>query len=593
MLNPKSDAPNASNVIIDASRIPTYYYYKMKTDDNRYLINDVLSQYNPLALLEAGGFQKHGDDSFIGSMAVDYEIISGLKAKGSLGYDLMTEHRYIRSEKIGFYSSETATEPSTYANEDQRTEDYNAKRYFLTAQFLLDFNRTFNSIHNVTALLGASNELYKRQANELKYTYTDELGLPTTETEVVKSESYNTPAQTQDRIIRSLFGRAGYSYMDRYYGEFSFRYDGSSKFAKDYRWGFFPSFSAGWRLSEDGFMSFYKSNIGGLKLRGSYGILGNQSVDDYAYMTTYTVYSNQYSFNNNAVSGTGFDLGNVELQWEKTAIFNVGVDATFFNSKFQVSLDYFNKITTGILLTPVAASVFGGTPSYENAGEMENRGWEASFIYNFITGRFKHNLNLNIADSKNKVTDFGGEERIHQSDQMLQLIREGESLNSYYGLLTDGLFQNYEEIGNSALPTGTTVEPGDVKYKDMNSDGVIDDDDRRVLGNGFPRYTFGLTYNVSFHGFDFNMLVQGVGKREMYLPGELVEPFHSNYSYNIFEHQLDFWSPTNTDAKYPRLSSPGSASNTNNYQKPSDIYLFNAAYVRLKIFSWDIPLPKN
>ncbi|WP_217447740.1 TonB-dependent receptor [Maribellus comscasis] len=589
------NAPNASagTLIVDGGRIPPYYYYKMKGENGNYIINDVLSEFNPLGLLEAGGFQKKDNDNFLGNLNLELEVANGLTAKGVVGLDLSANHRYIRGLEVPFYSSETATTPNSYANSTRNTEDYNEKKYILNTQFLLDYNRTFDDVHNVSGLIGVSNESYTRQANEIKMKYTDrDLGLPESETEIDPT-SYNTPAQTQERSIYSLFGRAGYSYQDKYYGEFSFRYDGSSKFSEDYRWGFFPSVSGAWRLSEESFMENYKSRFGDLKLRGSYGVLGNQNVDDYSYFTTYTVYTNIYGFNNNSVSGTGFDFGNSELQWEESANFNIGLDATFFQNKLYVSLDYFNKVTSNILLTPVVPSVFGGAVAKENAGEMKNTGWEATISYNARTGAFNHNIRLNIADAKNEVTDFGGNEQIDSSDQMLKIIREGEALGSYFGYKTDGLFQSYEEIENSALPIGATVQPGDVKYVDTNNDGVIDDKDRQILGNAFPRYTFGLTYDLKWKGFDLSMLFQGVGKRDMFLRGELVEPFHANYSYVMYTHQLDYWTPTNTYAKWPRLSAPGSASNTNNYQKSSDIYMFSAAYVRLKNIQLGYTIPQK
>lgn len=589
------NAPNASSgtLIVDGGRIPPYYTYKMKADNGNYLINDVLSEFNPLGLLEAGGYQKKDEDNFVGNLNVEYNLIKGLTAKGMVGLDLSANHRFIRGEEVPFYASETATTPSSFANSTRNTEDYNEKKYILNTQFLLDFDRTFNSLHHVTGLLGVSNESYTRQANEIKQKYTDrDLGLPESDTEFDPT-SYNTPAQTQERSIYSVFGRAGYTYNDRYYGEFSFRYDGSSKFAKDYRWGFFPSFSAGWRLSEENFMSGYKDRIGDLKIRGSYGVLGNQNVDDYSYFTTYSVYTNTYGFDNEAVSGTGFSFGNSQLQWEQSANLNIGADATFFQGKIYASLDYFRKVTSNILLTPVVPTVFGGAVAKENAGKMQNEGWEATIGYRATTGQFRHDLSLNIADSKNKVTDFGGNEQIDSGDQMLKIIREGVALGSYFGYKVDGYFQSYEEIANSALPIGATVEPGDVKYKDINKDGVIDDKDRVVIGNAFPRYTFGLNYNLTWKGFDLGLLIQGVGKRDMFLRGELVEPFHSNYSFVMYTHQLDFWTPTNTDARWPRLSAPGSASNTNNYQKSSNLYVFNAAYLRLKNIQIGYTLPQE
>ncbi len=588
-------APNASTgfLIVDGSRIPPYYTYQMKADNGKYLINDVLSQFNPLGQLEAGGFQKKDDDNFLGSLNAELDVAKGLKAKAMVGLDLGANHRFIRGLEVPFYSSPTAEKPNSYANDTRPTEDYNEKRYILNTQFLLDYNQTFNEDHNVSGLIGVSNESYTRQANEIRMKYTDpDLGLPQSDTEIDPG-SYNTPAQTQERSIYSIFGRAGYNYKDKYYGEFSFRYDGSSKFAEDYRWGFFPSFTGGWRLSEESFMDNYKSNIGDLKLRGSYGVLGNQNVDDYSYFTTYTVYNNSYGFNNDAVSGTGFDFGNSMLQWEQSANFNIGADATFFDYKLSVSLDYFNKLTSQILLTPVVPSVFGGAVAKENAGEMRNQGWEATINYHAKTGAVDHNVRLNMADSKNEVVDFGGNEQIDSNDQLRKLIREGEALGSYFGYKTDGYFGSYQEIENSALPIGATVEPGDVKYVDSNNDGVIDDKDRQVLGNAFPRYTFGLNYDVTWKGFDFGVLIQGVGKRDMFLRGELVEPFHANYSYVMYQHQLDFWTPVNPDAEWPRLSAPGSSSNQNNWGRASDIYIFNAAYVRLKNIQLGYTLPKE
>lgn len=589
------NAPNSSagTLIVDGGRIPNYNTYKMKAENGHYLINDVLSEFNPLGVLEAGGFQKKDDDNFLGSLNIEYELAKGLTAKGLVGMDLSANHRFIRSLEVPFYASETATVPNSFANSNRNTEDYNEKKYILNTQFLLNYDRTFKEVHHVSGLLGVSNESYTRQANEIKQKYTDrDLGLPESET-IIDPGSYNTPKETQERSIYSLFGRAGYTYMDKYYGELSFRYDGSSKFAEDYRWGFFPSFSAGWRVSEEGFMQSYKDRVGNLKIRSSYGVLGNQNVDDYSYFTTYTVYTNSYGFNNQSVSGTGFSFGNSELQWEQSANFNLGVDATFFKDKFYVSLDYFNKVTSNILLTPVVPTVFGGAVAKENAGEMKNQGWEATLGYRAKTGAFKHNVSFNIADSKNEVTNFGGNEQINSGDQMLKIIREGEALGSYFGYKTDGYFSSYEDIAASALPVGATVQPGDVKYKDLNNDDVIDDKDRQILGNAFPRYTFGLNYELSWKGFDLGMLIQGVGKRDMFLRGELVEPFHSNYSYVMYTHQLDYWTPTNPEARWPRLSSPGSASNTNNYQKSSDIYIFNAAYLRLKNIQLGYTLPNQ
>lgn len=466
-------AGGTGNTIINSSRVPSYYYYKFKEGDN-YLVNDVVGDDNPMALLKDGGYEKKDEDNFIGSMNIDFKIMDGLKATGLVGLDLTQHHRFRRDKKVPLYSSADLNNPVLYLHSNTMTEDYNEKHYTLSTQFLLNYDKTFRDVHHVTAMVGASNESYTKRASRIAWTYTDDdLGLPTTDDSIQDKSNYNSNSDTDQTSITSVFGRVGYSYMDRYYGDVSFRYDGSSKFAKDHRWGFFPSFSAGWRLSEEAFMDSYKEHVGDLKVRASYGVLGNQNVDNYSYQTVYTVSNNQYIFNNSSVAGTGFTDGNGLLTWERSANFNVGADATFLQGSLYVSVDYFNKQTSNILLTPEVSSIYGGSVAKENAGKMRNQGWEVTLNYKLNTGDFHHNFNFNISDSKNKVTEFGGKERIDQNDQLYKLIREGEALGSYYGYKTDGLFQSYEEIANSALPVGASVQPGDVKYVDQNGDGVI------------------------------------------------------------------------------------------------------------------------
>jgi hypothetical protein len=344
-------------------------------------------------------------------------------------------------------------------------------------------------------------------------------------------------------------------------------------------------------------MQSYKNNVGDLKIRGSWGILGNQNIDNYSWQTTYTMYVNQYVFNNQPVPGTGYDYGNPLLSWESSAATNIGLDATFIKNKLYFSFDWFNKNTYNILLQPAVPSAFGSNAPNQNLGKMQDRGWEATITYQTRSGDFTHNFSFNIADAQNKVTNFyylGANEKIDQSDQMYKIIREGVPLGSYYGYKVAGYFQSYDEIANSALPIGAVVQPGDVKYVDTDKNGTIDDQDRVVLGNAFPRYTFGLTYNLTYKDFDLGLLINGVGKRDMIVRGEIMEPFHSNYSYVIYQHQLDFWTPTNPDAKLPRLVAPGSASSANNWgYSGTGIYLLNGAFLRLNNLEIGYTLPKR
>ncbi|EDM37350.1 putative outer membrane protein [Pedobacter sp. BAL39] len=581
-------------LIADASRLPVYNNYILKGDNGRYYTNDVLTAGNPLAGLEHGGYTNNINDHFQGSLNAEVEIISGLKAKGLISLDLRPDSRLIRRFYWPVYNlSGDDTPININDNKNYSIEDFSQKSTLQNIQLMLDYNKTFGKSHNVSLLGGFSNESYRRVAQELKKKFVDpDLGIPVEGT-IIDPTSSNTVDNTTERTLYSYFGRAGYSYDNRYFAEASFRYDASSRFGVNNRWGFFPSMSLGWRITEEGFFNFWKEKVGDMKIRGSYGSLGNQNVADYQTYTTYDIYNNQYGFNNVAVPGTGYTFGNPDLKWESTNAFNIGADASFFRGKMNVIFDYFHKTTNDILLQPKTPATLGGAVAKANLGAMVNRGWEVSINYRLNHGDFNHNFGFNVGDSWNKVTRFEGDEQIDKSDEIERIIRVGLPLYSYYGYKMAGLFQNEEDIKNSALPVGVAAQPGDVKYVDRNNDGIIDDNDRFVLGHAFPRLNFGFTYDIQWKGFDLSMLWQGVGKREMALRGETIEPFHGGYSFVMFEHQLDYWTPANPDAKWPRLTPPSTASTANNYGKGSDLNIFDAAYLRLKNIQIGYTIPKN
>ncbi|MDB5012232.1 MAG: TonB-dependent receptor, partial [Daejeonella sp.] len=227
-----------------------------------------------------------------------------------------------------------------------------------------------------------------------------------------------------------------------------------------------------------------------------------------------------------------------------------------------------------------------------NAGKVGNKGWEVSLSYRKSGKVLRHFVSVNLADSKNKVLSFQGNERLTGIEELQVLLKEGYPFNSYVGFKRDGYFQNIDEVNSGPKPAGLSLQPGDNRYVDVNEDGVIDNNDLMVFGNSFPRLTYGATYNIGFKGLDLNIFLQGVGERTMMLRGELVEPFHYNYGMTMYDHQLDYWTPQNTDARFPRLADNGSQSNTNNFRRGSDMYLFNAAYLRLKNVQLGYTLPR-
>lgn len=579
------------NAIVNSSRIPTYYWNRLQDDNGRYLVNDLLTDQNPLAGLKEAGSEKGNTDYINVNLGLEIKIIDGLKLKGVLGADIFDYHRFIRRKTIPMYMADSE-DPIAYMNPNGGTEDYNENKRLMNYQLLADYQKTFNDKHNLSVLFGASNESYTFKSNEIKHQKTNDLGVSIDSEKITGSTSLGR----EKRSITSVLGRLSYNFMDRYYAEFSFREDGSSMFAKDNRWGFFPSGSLGWRISEEKFMDAYKSTVGDLKVRSSYGILGNQRVSSYQTVTTYDNYQNTYVFNDKPVVGAGFNYGNVDMKWETSHNFNIGFDASFLKGALSTTFDYFHKTTKDILLNPEIPTVFGGGLKNYNMGEMKNQGWEAVVSYRLDTKEFKHSFSANIGDSWNKVTKFIGNEQISTSDEISRLIRVGLPYNVYYGYKVDRYFTSMDEISSSPLPVGVSasdLRPGDVKYVDRNGDGVIDAKDRYVLGNAFPRYTFGFTYDLTWKSFDFSMFLQGVGKRNMMVRGELIEPYHSNYSYTIYQHQLDYWTPTNTSAEWPRLSAIGSTSNKNNYGMGSEVNLVDAKYLRLKNIQIGYTLPSS
>ncbi len=589
--NSMMSTANLFNVYANSKRTPKYYYNNLIDEEGRYKANGTVADQHALAELNSEGYNKYRNNDWSGTINADFKIIEGLKIRGVFGANINNQTRSTRNIPYEFYSSTGELQKASAKN--YGASNWNADSYRLNSQILLDFNRTFKDVHTVNAMFGFTNESYTDFYNEVSKGYVDpDLGIGTDETTTENGAfGGSTFLESRGRTsINSLIGRAGYNYADRYMVEFTFRYDGSSKFHKDHRWGFFPSVSAGWRATEEQFLERYRQNVGDLKLRLSYGVLGNQSVGNYDRFTTYQLYSGGLVFNNTAQQWAGFNTGKDDLTWEKTKTFNVGVDATFLKNALQFSFDYFYKRTTDILQTPKYPGIFGTAVPRANIGEMSNQGWEFSIQYYLRTGEFNHNFNLNLGDTKNKLLKYPGHEVINGMDGAWYVNREGLPLMSYYGYQIEGIYQSYEEIESSAQIPGLTLQPGNFRYKDVNGDGVITEKDRVVLGNPFPRYTFGFTYGLSWRGIDFSMFWQGVGKRSQYVRGEMLEPFHAGYSQLIYKHQLDFWSPTNTDAEYPRLAVSGSDSNQNDYKGNSNM-VHNGAYARLKNLTLGYSLP--
>lgn len=581
----KTNASNDNNIFADANRVPANYSWQ--DAQGNYLTNPVSSQFNQLAILKNGGYNQFDGDEIFGNLNGTLTITKGLTLTGVFGGTLDNNGNFYRDIEQHYL-------PQGVSGDDRTVADNNAKTSIFNTQAYLDYTRAFNK-HHLHGTFGVSSEAYNSRGFSLSEQYTDPL-LGTATTGTIINTSSNTDIGVDASSLLSAFGRINYDYNNRYFLDFVFRDDASSKFAKGHRGSFFPSVNAGWQVSDESFMQSIKSALSHLKLKASYGVLGNQNVANYQYETTYFNYPVAYGFNNILYGGAGTYQSNPLITWERAATFNIGVDFGLFDDKLYGSFNYFNKTTSDILQAPTdVPSLFGATPANENVAKVRDQGWEAEITYTLKTGAVTQSFTGNIADSQNKLLKLTGNttQQIYNED-VFQLIRKvGLPITEYYGYETNGYFQNQNDLNNYPKPAGAVVGLGDVKFKDLNGDGKIDDNDKTVLGNPFPRYTFGFTYRIAYAGFDMSMFIQGVGKRDEFLRGELVEPFQANYGATLYDHQTDFWTPENPNARYPRLAIAGSASNTNNWQHGSDLFKYNAAYARLKDLTIGYTVPSK
>ncbi|RYY69745.1 MAG: TonB-dependent receptor [Chitinophagaceae bacterium] len=580
----KTNSVGDNNIFADANRVP--YNYSWKDSAGNYLTNPVASQYNEYGVLEKGGYNQSDVDEFFANINGQLKITENLKLNAVVGGTIFNGNNFYRRIQVNYL-------PAGVYGDDRAVIDNNFKNFRINTQVFAEYAKKIKS-HDFKILLGASNESYSGRGFAIEKTLTDPyLGTPTTGTLITVGNSNNSIA-VDNTSLSSGFGRINYAYKGRYLLEGNFRQDVSSKFAKGNRSGFFPSVSAGWLISQEEFMSGINEKVSNLKLRASYGSLGNQNVGSYQYQSTFFNYPGAYSFGNNLVGGAGYNQGNPDITWETATNLDIGLEAGFFKNKLLVTLSYFNKTTDDILQPrqDVPLLYGAGFPSF-NIAKVRNTGYEITLNYTAKTGQVYHSFSANFSDNKNKLLRLNSDaqEIIANQDVYSLLRRVGQPITQYYGYQVSGIFQSQDEISKFPVPAGAFVEPGDLKFKDINNDGFINDEDKTVLGNPFPRYTFGFNYGVTWKGFDMQVFFQGVGKRDAFLRGELVEPYHYNYGATVYEHMTDFWTPTNRDARFPRFANIGSASNNNNWRTGSDIYKFDAAYMRLKNINIGYTLP--
>lgn len=548
-------------IIEQANRMPPIY--PIKNEDGSYTYPSG-SNSNSLQRLEEGGYRQNVNDELLGTLQAEWEVYKGLKLIGSVGGRVWNNNMHENRKAF----------EGTGDLENKLTEEFYRSRN-ITTNFMVTYNTRIGK-HSIGGLLGYAYEGFsEKRFSTSRLTEDSKYDIFVGD---LSGDQVSNTGSASDWAIYSGFARTNYNYDEKYLLEFNIRNDYSSYFAKGNRSGVFPSFSVGWRISEEKFWSILKPYVPSLKIRGSWGLVGNNRIGAYQYMQTVSV-TNGFSFGDKLVQTATFASANPDLKWETTRMADIGFDVVLLNNDLNVTFDYFNNRTKDILVSLPVPGLFGNGAPIQNAGKVKTRGWELSVSYFLKTGSVAHSFSGNISDSFNEVIDTHGTEIIGGSD-VQTIIKEGYPLFSYYAFRSDGFFQNEEECQKGPHMEGITPKPGDIRYLDKNGDDVIKpDDDRFIVGNDFPRYTFGFTYGLQYKGLDFSMMWQGVGKRNKWMRGESVEAFHNNNEGPVMEFHQDRWTPNNPDATYPRLTM-GSES-ANNAAK-SDFWIQDAKYLRLK-----------
>jgi TonB-linked SusC/RagA family outer membrane protein len=525
---------------------------------------------NPTALAYASGTKNARTNERVLNGSVTINPIEGLEFIGQYSNrrvegrntNLILPYKTsLRGNLLGIYPAQdnlTESWSQTIRNYYRTQASYEKSVGNHFAKFLVGFQA---EDHNSTSFFGS------KQGFDLERYYLDN-GDGATATSGGGASSW---------AMQSGYARVNYTFNDKYLVEASGRYDGSSRFTPENRWGFFPSISAGWVISKESFMDKTSGVINFLKLRASYGLLGNQEIGNYPYTATInTGYGYYLGDGKELVPGVAqTTLSNSNISWEKSEQYNVGLDLNVLSNKLSLTADYYVKNIYDMLLTFALPYYAGMQPAYTNAGDMENKGWEIALAYKNQINDFKYNVTVSVSDNRNKITNLNG---LNSQDKSMM---EGYPNNGIWGYLSDGYYQDWDDVNNSPK-LSNAARPGYIKYKKIyEGEGVdpklIDSRDQVYLGDPFPHYEYGVNINLAYKNFDLTTFIQGVGERSTFMSGVGLKPF-ANGS-NLFRHQLDYWTPENPSAAYPILVPE--ANSADNFVR-SDKWVKDGSYMRLK-----------
>ncbi|MBS2213817.1 TonB-dependent receptor [Carboxylicivirga mesophila] len=549
---------------------------------------------NPLRMLNEGGRGNSTKRELLGTLNLEIKPTTKLTITNQFAY------RYENYRSFSFINSlpelesflnpgTTITGSGVSTNQMDLNSNYNQKYVY---DGWVTYNETIND-HSFVLLGGAHVDTYLGE-----WMYMGRKNFGSNDMGAIDGGSTNPDDQLVSKhsigeeSLLSFFGRASYDYKGKYLLEANLRADASSRFAESGRWGYFPSFSAGWRISEEEFMQGLEW-LDNLKLRASYGQSGN--IKNVGLYDTYPTYSESGT----AIIGGGAvpivsegRIVNPDLTWETAVTSNIGVDAGFFNGGLNISLEYYNRTTEDILVRADDNAIETGLDSdkipAKNVGIVRNSGFEFVATHAKTLGDFSYTVSTNASINNNEVVDLGDVENLPPNSYWIYQV--GQSVGSFFMLEADGLYSEQDIADGKAIPLGSQMpEAGMIKYVDKNGDGVINDDDRTVVGNDVPSFIYGMNIDLKYKNWGLSIVGQGVTNTQVYLDMEASQIFFDNSVPR--DWQRDYWTPDNQGADYPKLFLPSDARYTYNTGQTSSFWLFNASYFRMKNITASYTMP--
>ena len=540
---------------------------------------------NPIAIAsKEGGEQITKSYQATGNFSVKYDILSNLDITGTYGIVRNQARQRDYERKMTLYQQ---ADPNVIASESafNYLDISNSSDVFQNVSLIANFRHSIGE-HNFSILGGATREWYEENNDNVSTRdfLTDDIYVISAGS--TDPSFWDISGTASDWALASFISRISYSFADRYLLEASMRYDGSSRFTEDLRWGLFPSVSAGWVVSQE---SFLKENrlLNFLKIRASWGQVGNQNVGFYPFANTLS--QTNYYFNGAPQRGvTTGGAPNPLLTWETKEALNFGVDARAFNNLLEVSVDVFKEKTSDILLLLPLPTTFGQAAPVQNAGRVDNKGWELAVTHRNTIGKFSYGVTFQVSDATETVVDMGG---ISPRISGNTITEEGYPVNEWFGWRAIGLFQSVEEINAHSFQSPRTT-PGDIKYEENGGDpNTITSDDRVRLGRSDPRFPYGVRINAGYRNFYLTLFGQGVMHHKVWSNSWTAYNFDRANS-TLRTYHLDRWTPETPDARFPktRIGSGGSSGINDSF---SSFWLEDAAYFRLKHVELGFNVPNS